>query len=201
MNLWQSFILTFVPLFIVIDAPGNLPIVITLSEGMSHRERNRMIHTAMLTATGVGLIFLFFGRFILDVMNISLGSLTIAGGIILFILSIRYLISGHIIEAERKEMMAIVPIGTPLVVGPATIATLLLFAYDPDYQLWIVLISLALNLLISWIVFLAGNRIAGFLGAGGLKAVSQIFNLLIAAIAVNMIVRGLSLLGVINIAG
>jgi multiple antibiotic resistance protein len=201
MNLWQSFILTFIPLFIVIDALGNLPIIMTLSEGMSGQERRRMIDVAMLTATVVGLVFLFFGRFILDVMDISLGSLTIAGGIILLILSIRYLLSGHIIEADRRELMAVVPIGTPLVVGPATITTLLLFSYDPDYRLWIILIALALNLFISWIIFIAGNRIVGFLGKGGLKAVSQIFNLLISAIAVNMIIRGLELLGVIATSG
>ena len=96
-------------------------------------------------------------------------------------------------------MIAVVPIGTPLVVGPATITTLLLLANSYHYALWIILLSLALNLLISWIVFLIGYRIVGFLGKGGLKAVSQIFNLLIAAIAVNMVLRGLGLIGVIKL--
>jgi multiple antibiotic resistance protein len=126
---WKDFVLTFVPLFIVIDALGNLPIVMTLSEGMTSRERNRMIDVAMLTATAVGLIFLFFGQFILNVLNIPVGALTIAGGIILFTLSIRYVLSGRWVQyegASKEEMIAVVPIGTPLVVGPATITTLLL---------------------------------------------------------------------------
>ncbi len=197
MSFWQAFVLTFVPLFIVIDTLGNLPIVLTLSEGMTAQARNRMIHVAMLTATVVGLIFLFFGRFILNVMNISVGSLTIAGGIILLILSIRYLVSGRVIEAQREEMVAVVPIGTPLVVGPATITTLLLLTVD--YSLGVILLSLAINLFISWVVFLLGNRIAGFLGKGGLKAISQVFNLLLAAIAVSMVIHGLELVGIVKL--
>jgi multiple antibiotic resistance protein len=200
MSFWQAFVFTFVPLFIVIDTLGNLPIVLTLSEGMTTQARNRMIHVAMLTATVVGLIFLFFGKFILNVMNISVGSLTIAGGIILLILSIRYLLSGRVIEAQREEMVAIVPIGTPLVVGPATITTLLLLSADVNYSLGVILLSLATNLLISWVAFLMGNRIAGFLGRGGLKAISQVFNLLLAAIAVNMVIHGLELVGIIKLA-
>jgi len=193
---WSDFVLTFVPLFIVVDAIGNLPIVLTLSEGMSGRERNHMIHIAMATATAVGLVFLFFGQFILNIMKIETGALAIAGGIILFTLAIRYLISGRTVEAQREEMVAVVPIGTPLVVGPATITTLLLFS--KQYPIYTVLVSLMLNLLISWVIFLVGNRIARFLGKGGLKAISQIFNLLIAAIAVNMVLHGLELLNIIK---
>jgi multiple antibiotic resistance protein len=195
----ESFLLTFLPLFIVIDTIGNLPIVMSLSEGMSRKERNRMIHVAMITATIVGLIFLFFGQFILKVMNISVGALAISGGLILLILSIRYLISGRVVEAVREEMVAVVPIGTPLVVGPATITTLLLLASDPAFPLYVVLISLAVNLFISWAVFLVGNRIVGFLGKGGLKAVSQVFNLLLAAIAVSMILHGLEAVGIVKL--
>lgn len=196
---WQDLVFTFVPLFIVIDTLGNLPVVLAISEGMTTKARNRMIHVAIMTATVVGLIFLFFGKFILNVMNISVGALTIAGGIILLILSIEYLLSGRVIEADREEMVAIVPIGTPLVVRPATITTLLLLS--TDYPLVIILFSLAANLFISWITFLSGNRIAGFFGKGGLKAISQVFNLLLAAIAVNMMIHGLELLGIIKLTG
>jgi multiple antibiotic resistance protein len=196
----QAFVLTFVPLFIVIDTIGNLPIVLTLSEGLTAKERFRMVNLAILTATVVGLIFLFFGRFILDIMNLSVGAMTISGGIILLVLSIRYLLSGRTVQysdTTKEEMLAIVPIGTPLIVGPATITTLLLFSVQ--YKLYIVLISLALNLLICWIVFVLGNRIASFLGKGGLHAVSQVFNLLFAAIAVNMVLHGLELVGIISL--
>lgn len=193
-NWLQSFVLTFVPLFIVIDALGNLPLVISLSEGMSNHERRKMIHIATVTATTVGLIFLFFGQLILWSLNISVGSFAIAGGIILLVLSIKYMTTGKMMEVVKEEMMAVVPMGTPLTVGPATITTLLLLA--TQFNTGMVLLSFALNMLLAWIIFLLGNRIVGFLGQAGLKAFSKVFSLLLAAIAVNMIIHGLESLGV-----
>ncbi len=192
---WNDFILTFIPLFIVIDTLGNLPIILTLGEDLPKKQYRHMIHTGIGTASIVGIIFLFFGQFILAAMGIPVGALTISGGLILLILSLRYILSGRTIEGDRHEIMAIVPIGTPLVVGPATITTLLLLAID--FPLWVILLSLAVNLLISWIAFLASNQIARLLGKGGLRAFSQIFNLLLAALAVNMIIRGLELVGIV----
>ncbi len=187
----QNFILTFVPLFIVIDALGNLPFVISLSEGMSRQERRKIIHLATVTAAVVGLVFLFLGQFILQVLNISVGSFAIAGGIILLVLSIKYMTTGRMVEAIKEEMVAVVPIGTPLTVGPATITTLLLLA--PEFPLYMVLISFALNMLITWGIFLSSNQIVRFMGQGGLKAVSRVFSLLLAAIAISMIIHGLEL--------
>jgi len=190
-TLLQSFILTFVPLFIVIDALGNLPFVISLSEGMSREERRKMIHIATVTATIVGLVFLFLGQLILQVLDISVGSFAIAGGLILLILSIKYMTTGRMVEAIKEEMVAVVPIGTPLTVGPATITTLLLLA--TQFPLYMVLISFTLNMLITWAILLLSNQIVRFMGKGGLKAVSRVFSLLLAAIAVNMIIHGLEL--------
>lgn len=191
----QSFIWTFVPLFIVIDAFGNLPFVISLSEGMSRRERRKMIHLATATAALVGLVFLFFGQFILRVLGISVGSFAIAGGLILLVLSIKYMTTGVMVEVIKEEMVAVVPIGTPLTVGPATITTLLLLA--TQFPLYLILISFALNMLITWVVFLSSNQIVRFMGEGGLKAVSGVFSLLLAAIAVSMVIRGLELAGLL----
>lgn len=200
MNEWlQSFIMTFVPLFIVIDTLGNLPIVISLGEELTVHERRKMIHLATLTAGVVGLIFLFFGQFILRVMGISVGSFAIAGGLILLILSVNYLTTSRMMEAVKEEMIAVVPIGTPLTVGPATITTLLLLA--TQYPLYIVVISFALNMLIVWGVFMGGNHISSLLGQGGLKAISKVFSLLLAAIAVSMMIRGFEMLGILHPTG
>jgi multiple antibiotic resistance protein len=197
----DSFIFTFVPLFIVIDAIGNLPFVISASEGMLKPERRKMINIVVITAAVVGLIFLFLGQLILNVMDISFGSFAIAGGLILLALSVRYMITGQMVEsskeAKKEEMVGVVPIGTPLTVGPATITTLLLLV--KQYPLYLVLISFALNLFIVWIVCMLGNWIARFLGQGGIKAVSRVFSLLLAAIAVSMVIKGMEILGVLHL--
>lgn len=194
---WESFALTFIPLFIVIDAIGNLPFVLSLTEGMSHHDRYRVVHIASTTAALIGLAFLFFGQFVLNVMGISVGAFAIAGGLILLVLSVRYMTSGRMVETIKEEMVAIVPIGTPLMVGPATITTLLLLINQ--FALYIVLLSFILNIVLAWIIFLLSNQIARFMGQGGLKAISRVFSLLLAAIAVNMVIHGLDLLGIINI--
>jgi multiple antibiotic resistance protein len=200
MDNWaESFVLTFIPLFIVIDAIGNLPFVISLSEGMSRHERRRMVHIASATAAIIGLAFLFFGHFILNVMGISVGAFAIAGGLILLVLSVRYMTSGRMVEAVKEEMVAVVPIGTPLTVGPATITTLLLLVNQ--FSIYVVLVAFIVNVFITWLIFMLSSQIARFMGQGGLKAVSRIFSLLLAAIAVSMVIHGLDLLGIINVSG
>lgn len=199
MNDWlQGFILTFVPLFIVIDPLGNLPLVIAVSEGMTRQQRRKTIHLAALTAATVGLIFLFFGRFILAVLDISVGSFAIAGGIILLVLSVNFMFTGRVTEVTREDVMAaVVPIGTPLTVGPATITTLLLLS--AQFSLYLVLVSFTLNIIITWAIFMLGNQIVALIGQGGLKAISRVFSLLLAAIAVSMIIRGLELIGILSL--
>lgn len=195
---WNNFVLTFIPLFIVIDAFGNLPFVVTMCQPVPPKAGRKMVHIAIITAVIVGLIFLFFGQFILRVMNISVGSFAIAGGIILVVLSIKYMTTGHMVAISQQEMMAVVPIGTPLTVGPATITTLILLA--TQFPLYMVLISFALNMVITWVIFLLSSQLSRFLGQGGIKAVSQVFNLLLAAIGISMMLRGLDLTGIITLA-
>lgn len=197
-GLWSSFILTFVPLFIVIDALGIIPLVFAMTEHMTRHERHKVINVSVFTATIIGLAFLFFGQFILNVMGISVGSFAVAGGLILLILSIRYILTGHVVDVMiKEELVAVVPIGTPLLVGPATITTLLLLV--AQFPVYMVLLSFILNIFVAWVFFWLGNYIVRVMGSGGLRVVSNVFNLLLAAIAVSMILRGLGLLGLINI--
>jgi multiple antibiotic resistance protein len=196
---WHDFILTFIPLFIVVDAFGNLPFVITMCESCERKAQFKLVNVAIVTATIVGLVFLFFGQFILKVMNISVGSFAIAGGVILVVLSIKYMTTGHMVSVVQEELMAVVPIGTPLTVGPATITTLILLA--TQYPLYTVLISFVINMGIAWVVFILSGRLSRFLGQGGIKAVSQVFNLLLAAIGVSMILRGLDFTGIVKLSG
>lgn len=197
----HDFYLTFVPLFIVIDALGNLPFVISLSSDLTPPEKRRVVHVAVITGTALGLIFLFFGQFILNVLNIDVGEFAITGGLILLILSLRYMTTGHMMEASREETIAIIPIGTPLTVGPATITTLLLLAGPGGYPLYMVLASFVANMAITWVVFLLGEKIVSFMGHGGLTAISRVFSLLLAAIGVSMIIRGLGLTGIVKMGG
>lgn len=124
MSQWaKEFVLIFVPLFIAIDAIATLPIVLTLQRDMNSRERRKMVHLAIATASVLGVIFLVLGKLVLNIMDIKVGHFAIAGGLVLLALALRDLVMGHMVEEtpERDEMLAVVPLGTPLTVGPATV--------------------------------------------------------------------------------
>ncbi|MBN1856026.1 MAG: MarC family protein [Dehalococcoidia bacterium] len=198
MSAWfDAFIPAFVPLFIAIDALALPPVILSLSEGLTVQQRRHMVHLAILTALLVGLVFLFFGKLILTLMGISVGSFAIAGGLILLIQSIRNMTIGRMIEAVKEEMVAIVPIGTPLLAGPATITTLLLLADQQSIK--VVVIAFLANVLLAWTICLLSNRLLKIMGQGGLRAVSRVFSLLLASIAVNMILRGMDMVGIITL--
>ncbi|MGA8848412.1 MAG: MarC family protein [Dehalococcoidia bacterium] len=189
--------LTFVPLFFAMDAVGNLPIFLALTQEVGATRRRQTVNLATLTALGVGLGFVALGKAIFSLLGIEVADFLIAGGIILLILAVRYLIIGKMVETQdlsASEMVGVVPLGTPLVVGPAVLTSLL--SLTGQYRIVIVLSSFILNLAIQWVLFRQATRIVDFLGRTGANAVSKIVMLLLAAIAVKMIREGvLTILG------
>ena len=197
MEIIRELALTFVPLFFAMDAVGNLPIFLALTQEVEPKHRRRAVHLATLTGLGVGLVFVAIGKAIFLLLGIEVADFLVAGGIILLILAIRYLITGKIVENQdlsASDTVGVVPLGTPLVVGPAVL-TILLLLID-HYHIAIVLSSFILNLAIQWVLFRQADRIVNFLGRTGANAVSKIVMLLLAAIAVKMIRQGiLTMLG------
>jgi multiple antibiotic resistance protein len=197
MEIIRELALTFVPLFFAMDAVGNLPIFLALTQEVEPKHRRRAVHVATLTALGVGLGFVALGKAIFSLLGIEVADFLMAGGIILLILAVRYLITGKIVETQdlsASDMVGVVPLGTPLVVGPAVLTSLL--SLTGQYRIAIVLSSFILNLAIQWVLFRQANRIVDVLGRTGVNAVSKIVMLLLAAIAVKMIRQGvLTILG------
>ena len=189
--------MTFVPLFVAMDAVGNLPIFLALTQGTAPTQRRHTAHMATLTALGVGLGFVAIGKAIFLLLGIEVADFLVAGGIILLVLAIKDLVSGKMMEAPDSSaagMVGIVPIGIPVVVGPAILATLLLLT--DLYSIPIVILSFVLNLLIQWLLFRQASRIVTFLGNTGVTAMSKVVMLFLAAIAVKMIRQGvLTILG------
>ncbi len=191
-HLLQEFGLTFVPLFVAMDAVGTLPILLPLTQDMRPGERRKVVRLAMLTALGLGLGFVAIGKGIFLFLGIEVADFLVAGGLILLILAVKELTTGKMIEAQASvgaELLGVVPIGTPLVVGPAVLTTLLILI--DQYSLVIVIASFIINLAIAWALFDQANRVVAFLGKGGVSAVSKVVSLFLAAIAIKMIRQGL----------
>ena len=187
----RDFPLAFIPLFVAMDPLGLLPFVVGILDPLAGPRRGAVIRKAILTGAAVGLVFLALGRAIFSVLGIEVSDFLIAGGAILFIMALRNLVSA---TEERlvapDELMAVVPIGTPLLVGPATIS--LLIVLTGLYPAWLVLVGFLLNMGIAWAVLVQAERIQGFLGVGGLRAFSKVASLLLAAIAVQLVRRGIT---------
>jgi multiple antibiotic resistance protein len=191
LQILQEFGLTFVPLFVAMDAIGVLPILLPLTQDMKAKERSRIVRLAVITALGLGLGFVAIGKGVFLFLGIEVSDFLVAGGLILFLLAAKDLITGKMMEAQASvgaDMLGVVPIGTPLVVGPAVLTTLLILI--DQYSIIIVLVSFILNLAIAWLLFAQANRVVAFLGQGGVRATSKIVSLFLAAIAIKMIRQG-----------
>jgi len=191
LSILQEFGLTFVPLFVAMDAVGVLPILIPLTEDMKPVERNRTVRLAVLTALGLGLGFVAIGKGVFLFLGIEVSDFLIGGGLILFLLAAKDLITGRMVDAQASvgaDMVGVVPIGTPLVVGPAVLTTLLILINQ--YSIIIVVVSFIINLAIGWVLFTQASRVMRFLGQGGVRATSKIVSLFLAAIAIKMIRQG-----------
>ena len=197
MAIIRELALTFIPLFVAMDPVGNLPIFLALTQEIGSTRRRQTVNLATLTALGVGLGFVAIGKAIFLLLGIEVADFLMAGGIILLILAVRYLITGKMVETQdlsASQTVGVVPLGTPLVVGPAVLATFLLLI--DQYFIAIVMLSFILNLAIQWLLFRQANRIVDFLGDTGVSAISKITMLLLATIAVKMIRQGiLTMLG------
>jgi multiple antibiotic resistance protein len=185
----QTFLLSFIPIFVAMDAIGILPMFIGFTEHLKKREKQKIVVQSIITAFLIGILFLFLGRWIFKILGVFVSDFKIAGGIVLLAISLRDILRYEKSVKLPSETMGAVPIGTPLVVGPAVLTTIiiLLDSYGPV----ITVLSFVINLLITWVTFYYATAISDFLGKAGSKAFSKIASLLLAAIAVMMIRKGL----------
>jgi len=185
----KDILLSFIPIFVAVDAVGVLPIFVSLTEGMTSEEKTKTIIQSMFTALGLAVGFIFLGKAVFKVLGITLGDFMIAGGAILFCLAITDIIN----PVKRRRIptteLGAVPLGTPLIVGPAVLTTSMLTI--SQYGLWATLVSVLANVALAGAIFGVSSALMKVLGEGGTKALSKIASLLLAAIAVMLTRKGL----------
>lgn len=184
----KEFLLAFIPIFVAIDAVGVLPIFMGFTEHLKKRERKRIVTQSIITAFLIGILFLFLGKWILKALGVLVADFKIAGGLVLLVISLRDLLQYEKMRRLPSDTMGAVPIGTPLVAGPAVLTTILILL--DSYGVVITVASFILNLFIAWVVFAYAIQISSLLGKAGSKAISKIAHLLLAAIAVMMMRKG-----------
>lgn len=184
----REFLLSFIPIFVAMDAIGVLPLYIGFTEHLSKREKRRIVTQSIVTAFLVGVVFLFLGKWIFKILGVLVADFKIAGGTVLLAISLRDILQHEKAHKLSAETMGAVPIGTPLVTGPAVLTTIIILV--DSYGIFPTVSSFIINLIIVWLSFSYATKIANFLGKAGSKAFSKIASLLLAAIAVMMIRKG-----------
>jgi multiple antibiotic resistance protein len=181
--------LPFIPFFIAFDALGILPVFVSLTGEMAPPERRKVVQQSILTAFLASLGFLFVGQSVFAFLGILVSDFKVAGGILLFILAVVDLIFPEKTRTFPKETLGVVPIGIPLIVGPAVLTLLLMVVHT--YGFISTIFCLILNLLIVWFVFSQFRWIMGILKEGGAKGTGKVSSLLLAAFAVMVIRTGI----------
>ena len=180
----EHFLKALVALFIITDAPGNLPFFLGLTKDLSLSERRKIFATAISTGFVLLLGFLFIGMLILDLFSVTLNDFKIAGGILLLIIAIEIMLRGRI-NIEHKEDMGVVPLGCPLLVGPGAITTALVLLQVYGYP--VVVSAIIACFFLIWLILHFADNIYNFLGKNGSLILTKIASILIAAIAVQFI--------------
>ena len=196
MNLAETSALTFtiqsfVTLLVIMDPPGATPIFLGLVADKSAKVRRQLAVQAALVSLLVISVFALFGRLILSYLNVSIGALQAAGGLLLLLISLE-LLTGRGSEGSKSENanVALVPLGTPLLAGPGAIVATMLFVQDattPAFKFGLVAAVVAVHIVIA-LVLLSSTTILRVIREAGVTLVARIAGLLLAAIAVQMIV-------------
>ena len=185
----KIFLQAFIPLFVAIDPIGLAAIFFGLGQGVPAEKRQRIARQATLTGGGVALAFLFLGQSIFRAVGVTVSDFQVAGGLILFILAARDLILATPENEKISDDFGVVPLGMPLIAGPALITTLLILAQTIGWAA--ALAGLVANLFLIMLGFAYSEWLSRKICTTGLRAISKIVSMLLAAIAVNMIRRGI----------
>jgi MarC family membrane protein len=188
-----SFASAVVILLLVTDPIGNIPIFVTLLRPVPPRRRVRVIARECAIALAVLVTFALFGRWLLELFGLSDRSLNLAGGVILFVIAMRMIFrspEGIFGDSPSGEPL-IVPLAIPSIAGPAAIATVILLVSRAPQRLPEWLAAVVIVMVVSLVTLLLAERISRWVGERALAAFERLMGLLLTAIAVEMLLRGI----------
>ena len=195
----------FVTLLVVVDPPGVVPIYVALTKDEDTAGRRTILIRAVLIAFGVALFFLVAGRAVLSYLGVTVHAFSISGGILLFVAAMPMLFGqrGGLQAPERKERSAsmagqdisVFPLAMPMLSGPGTIATILLLTSQAGgdlMKLAAIGAAIAIVFLVSFVVLYLGGRLIALVGEGGVHIATRAMGIVLAALAVQYVLNGIS---------
>jgi multiple antibiotic resistance protein len=184
----EKFFLAFIPIFVAIDPIGLVALFIGLATSAAPARRQRQAFLGNISALCVAVGFIFLGKIIFSALGITVADFQVAGGLILLGLAGRELLGLGPQDRGGGDEFGVVPLGMPLIAGPALLTALLILV--DTVGLVFTLVSLLVNLGLVAIAFCNADQFTRWMGRQGLRGVSKIIALLLAAIAISLIRRG-----------
>ncbi|MES3631120.1 MAG: MarC family protein [Longimonas sp.] len=191
----SPYVEAFLSIFVAMNVLGVLPLFMGLTDGMTLSTRRALVKRATTTAFAIAVVILLAGQFIFQTLGITVDDLRIGGGLILLVLAITDLLFSNLTRQPGSSNgdvgadLAVVPLGTPLMVGPAAITAILVLQNSAGYLPTIV--ALIANLSISYLVFYFGPALIAMIGNGAARAFAKVATLFLAAIAIALIRTGI----------
>jgi len=172
-----------IAIFGVMDPVGNVPVFLALTEKMGAKEKRGIAVMAVMRASAILLFFVLFGNWVLDAFQISFESFRIASGLVLVFLGFQILFGYRFNrDAQAEEDISIVPLAMPLIAGPGTITTAVIFTKEFGYLP--TLAGLAANLLLSLLLFKYAHLVTRLIGRKGSLVFARVMGLILIAIGV-----------------
>lgn len=200
-NLWHIFLIQFIALFFTIDAFGLVPIFMSLTANFPEEEKRKIIKKGVFTAFMILMFFALLGTRVLDLFGISLAAFKIAGGILLLLLSIGFVLDKVDVAAscegeggKIKSDISVFPLAIPLLSGPAAISMLIIFMKQAEHDIskqFITISALFINMSLCFLILYFATNISKFLGKTGISVLNRIFGILLTALACQFIIDGI----------
>ncbi|MEM8500022.1 MAG: MarC family protein [Pseudomonadota bacterium] len=189
---WPEITAVAATLFFVMDPLGNIPLFNSVLARFDSRQRSKIVAREMVIALAIMVFFLFAGTTMLDFLNLSQPSLSISGGVLLFIIALRMIFpKPSKEEPEDIEDPFIVPLAIPLVAGPSTLAILLLTASSKPDQMLDWTIALFLAWAVTALLLTASPFMMKVLGTRGLRAMERLMGMLLVIMATQLLLNGI----------
>lgn len=190
-----SIVSTAILLLFVLDPFGNVPLLLSILKNIDPKRHRTIILREMLIGLFILLVFLFFGERFLSIFGLETQAITIAGGIIFFVIAIKMIFpdpNGHsLFVSSSDEEPLVVPIAIPMVSGPASIATLMLLAKSHPEQIGSIFTSVLIAWSVTAVILLSSPRLFKLLKRRGLTAMERLMGMLLLMMAVEMFIRGI----------
>lgn len=192
------FIHALVGVFVIVNPFGNIPIFISLTSKLTPIERRNAIIKSVVIAAAILLVFALIGQTVFALLNVTLPSLRIAGGMLLLAIAFDMLMgrspASRIDESDERESVAVTPMATPLLAGPGAMSTVMILmneAATNDMQKMSILVAILLAMAAAFIILINSELIYTVIKKDGSRVLTKIMGIVLATIAIEMVINGL----------